>query len=83
MPLFAPNVRTHDTDRKHWEVYDEEMRARARAKVRSEQPLLLIGTPMCTAFSALQHSKRDPEMVAREYARGLRHLSFCCELYAY
>ena len=41
---------------------------------------------MCTAFSAWQHinnSKRDPEIVASEYAQGLRHPSFCCDLYAY
>jgi hypothetical protein len=62
------------------------MRDRAWAKVEQEQPLLLIGTPMCTAFSAWQHinnKKRDPKVVAAEYEKGLRHLSLCCELYQY
>ena len=39
---------------------------------------------MCTAFSAWQHinnSKRDPELTSEEYARGLSHFNFCCELY--
>ena len=83
---FALDLTTHNTDRKHWDFDNEEMRARAWARLRSEQPLLVMGTPMCTAFSAWQHinnSKRDPEIVAREYAQGLRHLSFCCEPYAY
>ena len=52
LPGFALGLTTHDTDGKHWDFDDEEMRARAWSKVRNEQPLLLIGTPMCTAFSA-------------------------------
>ena len=63
-----------------------EMRQRAWAKVKSEEPLLLIGSPMCTAFSAWQYInnvKRDPEVVVKEQARGMRHLSICCELYEY
>ena len=39
LPGFAFDITTHDTDGKHWDFDDEEMRARARAKVRSEQPL--------------------------------------------
>ena len=46
----ALDLTTHDTDGKHWDFDGEEMRDRTWAKVRSEQPLLLIGTPVCTAF---------------------------------
>ena len=40
----------------------------AEQKIKEEEPLLLIGSPMCTAFSALQHinnipGKRDPVVV--------------------
>ena len=62
------------------------MRDRAWKELTTEKPLLLIGSPMCTAFSAWQYinnSKRDPEVVAKEYARGLRHLTFCYEMYEY
>ena len=62
------------------------MRRRAWAKIEEEQPMLLIGSPMCTAFSAWQHinnSKRDPEVTSKEYKRVLSHLRFCCELYEY
>ena len=49
---FALDLRAHDTNGKHWDFDDEEMRDRAWAQVCSEQPLLLIRTPVCTAFSA-------------------------------
>ena len=41
---------------------------------------------MCTALSAWQHiniSKRDPAVTFKEYARGLSHFRFYCELYEY
>ena len=84
LPGFALDLTTHDHDGRHWDFDEEEMRTRAWAKVKEEKPLLLIGSPMCTAFSAWQHinnKKRDPTIVAEEFARGMRHLSFCCELY--
>ena len=86
LPGFALDLTVADSDGRQWDFDDEEMRRRAWAKVKSERPLLLIGSPMCTAFSAWQHinnAKRDPATVAKEYARGLSHLRFCCELYAY
>ena len=41
--------------------------------------MLLIGSPMCTAFSAIQAindipGKRDPFIIAREKAAGRLHL---------
>ena len=62
------------------------MRAQAWAEIKKEQPTLLIGSPMCTAFSAWQYisnTKRDAKVVAEEKARGLRLLSLCCELNEY
>ena len=52
--------------------------------VIEQNPGLLIGTPMCTAFSAWQrinNQRRDPDLCCAEYRRALVHLSFCCELY--
>ena len=86
LPGFALDLTTQDSDGRHWDFDDEEMRQRAWTRLKTEQPLLLVGSPMCTAFSAWQHinnSKRDPSVVAKEYARGLSHLKFCCELYEY
>ena len=70
----------------YWDLDEDDMREQAWAKIKKEQPTLLIGSPMRTAFSAwhyINNTKRDPKVVAEEEARGLRHLSFCCELYEY
>ena len=86
LPGFALDLTTHDVDGRHWDFDEDDMRERAWKKVREERPMLLIGTPMCTAFSAWQfinNKKRDVDIVEKEYAKGLRHLSFCCELYEY
>ena len=53
-------------------------------KVRNEKPALLIGSPMCTAFSSWQRINdkiRDPAVCAREKERALVHLNFCIDLY--
>ena len=46
--------------------------------------MLLVGSPMCTAFSAWQHinnKKRDPTVVSREYVHAMVHMRFTMELY--
>ena len=46
--------------------------------------MLLIGSPMCTAFSAWQrinNRKRDPSIVSKEYVRAMIHIRFTMELY--
>ena len=86
LPGFDLDLTTHDDDGRYWDFDEDDLRERAWAKIKKEQPTLLIGSPMCTAFSAWQYinnTKGDPKVVADEKARGLRHLSFCCELYEY
>ena len=86
LPGFALDLTTNDTDGRHWDFDEEEMRDRAWAKIKSEQPLVLIGSPMCTACNAWQHinnSKRDPAITSKEYERGLSHFRICSELYEY
>ena len=51
---------------------------------RSERPMLLIGSPMCTAFSTWQRINdkiRDPSVCAAEKARAVVHLEFSISLY--
>ena len=46
--------------------------------------MLLVGSPMCTAFSAWQRINnliRSPVMVAAELKRAKQHLDFCVELH--
>ena len=53
---FALDLTTHHHDGRHWDFDEEERRERARAKVKAERPRLLIGSPMCAASSACQHT---------------------------
>ena len=61
-------------------------RSEAERLLDEPRPQLILESPMCTALSAWQHindSKRDPVVTSKEYARGLSHLKFCCELHEY
>ena len=69
--------------------YDFSIRAqrtKAETLPNEQQPMLLIGSPMCPAFSAIQAiynipEKRKPLIIAREKAAGRLHLDWCCYLY--
>ena len=59
-------------------------REKRKRKLLREKPMLLIGSPMCTAFSALQNllkAKRDPLEMKRMLKHAITHLCFCAELY--
>ena len=84
IPGFALALTVADTDGKLWDFDEKVMRDRARAKLKEEKPMLLIGSPMCTAFSTWQRINnliRDPVTVAAEKKRAIQHLEFCIELY--
>ena len=56
----------------------------AEALLDAQKPVLLIGSPMCTAFSVIQaiiKAQRDPAIVERELVAGRLHLAWCCQLY--
>ena len=60
------------------------MRDAAERRLDQQKPMLLIGTPMCTAFSNIQNlnkAKRDPAVVAAEFEKARVHLRWCCKLY--
>ena len=83
-PGFALDLTTADTDGKLWDFDRPEMRERALKKLREEKPLLLVGSPMCTAFSTWQRINnkiRDGATVEIEKKRAVMHLEFCIELY--
>ena len=84
IPGFALDLTTADENGRSWDFDIAENRRRAREMVLTQKPMLLIGSPMCTAFSAWQHinrKKRDPSVVSREYVRAMVHIRFCMELY--
>ena len=60
-------------------------RKKAREVLRQSKPLLLIGSPMCTAFSTWQHlnwarSKRLDDM-QKAYVQACVHMEFIAQLY--
>ena len=83
IPGSSMDIRTgFDFDR-------SEDRRRARDRVRSERPTLLVGSPPCTMFSLLQElakaCNRDKpgwlEAHEAKVEKAKRHIRFCCELY--
>ena len=84
IPGFTLDLTTADTDGQLWDFDSKVMRDRALKKIREERPLLLIGSPMCTAFSTWQRINdkiRCPVTVAAEKRRAVKHLDFCTQLY--
>ena len=80
IPGFAFDQSTADADGRAWDLDEKEMRDRALERVRREQPMLLAGSPMCTASSTWQridNKIRDPVTVAAELQRAVMHLDFC------
>ena len=51
VPGFSLDLTVADHDGRRLDFDDKEMRDRARKKVIEERPMLLVGSPMCTAFS--------------------------------
>ena len=83
IPGFALDLTTADVDGRLWDFDSKDMRERALKKLREEKPLLLVGSPMCTAFSTWQRISnhiKDKITVECEKKRAVMHLEFCIEL---
>ena len=49
-----------------------------------QEPLLVVGSPMCAAFSTWQYlnaHRADPEELRRAWSQALVHMRFACEIY--
>ena len=71
-------------DGQPWDFNDPAKMEKARKLVNEKRAILLIGSPMCSAFSKLQDinfARMTKEEVDRVIAYGTRHLEFCMELY--
>lgn len=81
---WASDLTTHDDDGRAWDFDQLEVRNRALRKLLRDEPTLLIGSPMCTAFSQMNHinySRMDPMEVKTRTEHGRRHFEFCTRLY--
>ena len=84
IPGFALDLTTVDEQGRPWDFNDEQTRERARALYREQRPMLVVGSPMCTAWSAWQRinfMNKDPEQVERLLEKARVHLRFCMEIY--
>ena len=85
-PGMAFDLTVADEHGRLWDFDDEERQNEAWRRIKKEKPTVLIGTPMCTAFSRwhnLSRNKVDPVQRAKDYAKALKHIEFCCRLYKY
>ena len=64
-----------------WDFNKEEDRQRAEAYLDKEEPLVLIGSPPCVAFSQLQSLIPDSDRKRKQLAEGIRHREFVVKLY--
>ena len=83
-PGLALDLTTTDAKGRAWDFSKVEMRREAERLFDEQKPTLLVGSPMCTAFSTWQYindPKRDPEVVAREKESGKMHLAWMCKMY--
>jgi hypothetical protein len=84
VPGWSLDLTTVDRHGVAWDFTRASRRKDARDLLEATRPRVLIGSPMCTAFSALlalSASKRDPEVVRRLRVEAEVHLRFSCELY--
>ena len=82
---WSLDITTVDVDGRNGDFNEVEMRNTAVRKLLEDEPLLLIGSPMCIAFGTmnnLNYPKMCPEEVKRRMEHGRRHLEFCAKLYA-
>ena len=81
---WSLDLTTPDADGKAWDFNSIEMRNRAIRKVLTDKPLLLIGSPMCTVYSAMNnvnHARMDPDVVKERFRYARKHLEFSTKLY--
>ena len=84
LPGFALDLSTCDEAGQPWNFDCPAQRAKARRLVEDTKPLLLVGSPMCTAFrllQALNWGRVSPEQKEAIVKRATSHLHFCLELY--
>ena len=83
-PGWSLDLTTTDDAGRAWDFSRHDCRERARRLLKETRPLLLIGSPMCTWFSALQHfnkGKVDTAEWEAGFQRAVEHIKFVFELY--
>ena len=83
-PGFALDLTVEDEEGNAWDFDVLAQRQKCKQLVIEKKPWLLIGSPMCTIFSAIQawnKKKMGAKRWRAAYAYGESHLLFALELY--
>ena len=81
---FALDIQVNNANGTPWDVDLPAQRARCVERIVKEQPHVLIGSPTCTALSALQALNKwcmDPVKWKAHIDKGERHMRFAVKLY--
>lgn len=82
-PGWSLDITTEDPNGVPWDFDQPDCRHRAEQLIHRTQPELLILSPMCTWFSAMQNinkDKIDAKTFQKNFVRGVEHLRFCLRL---
>ena len=74
-PGLAADLRTG------WNLSTAQGRQECWATLERQKPYLVIGSPMCKAFSTLQNLSPGSEAYWDTYREGVEHLMFCMRIY--
>jgi len=83
-PGMSLDLTENDVDGLPWDFNKPAKRAKAEQVVRSKKALLLIGSPMCSAFRQIQginFCRMSTTEVENVLNYGRTHLEFCAKLY--
>ena len=83
-PGFAIDLTTCNEKGEPWDLDSIEKQKEAERLIDQTKPMVLVGSPMCTAYCAWQRInalRRDPKLVAQEKAKADMHLEFVCRMY--
>ena len=81
---MAVDLTTTNSKGKPWDFNHSTKYGEAEKLLDEQRPHLLIGSPMCIAFSNIRNlnkAKCDPKVVAAEIEKARVHLRWCCHLY--
>ena len=85
-PGLALDLTVRDPDDgQYWDFSLKSKRDKARRILQESKPILLIGSPMCTAFSTWQRINwartGRPDEMRRAYIQACAHMQFVAQLY--
>ena len=83
-PGLALDLTVRDENGEAWDFSLKRIRDKAERLIAEQQPTLLVGSPLCTKFSAWQYinrAKRPADNVERELVAGRVRLTWGCKLY--